>query len=465
MSEQACEQPMEIARLRRRLERERATRLEAEAIAEKGLRDLYDRQKQLELLEHITAAANQMHSVQAVLQFAVDRFCQFAGWSLGHAFMAENGVLRSADAWHIAEPGRTTIFRTVTANTEFTAGAGLPGQALATGKPAWMGDLGDRGSFPRFQFARRCGLKCGVSFPVLSGDEVVAVVEFYGTETRAPDPVLVELMVQAGTQLGRAIERQRAQDRLQAQTVELATARDEAKDADRAKSAFLANMSHELRTPLNAIIGFSEMMLGGVYGPLNDKYAEYAGDIRSSGVHLKNILNDILDLSKIDAGAMQIYPRPVSLAETAEACRRLVMPMAEAGGVALSIAIQERMPLFELDPTRFQQALLNILSNAVKFTPRDGHVEVHARLERLECVISVTDTGIGMTAEGVQLALKPFRQVDSNLNRRFEGTGLGLPLAKALTELHGGRITIESEPEKGTTVELHLPAELAVRAA
>jgi signal transduction histidine kinase len=182
-------------------------------------------------------------------------------------------------------------------------------------------------------------------------------------------------------------------------------------------------------------------------------------------VHLKNILNDILDLSKIDAGAMQIYPRPVSLAETAEACRRLVMPMAEAGGVALSIAIQERMPLFELDPTRFQQALLNILSNAVKFTPRDGHVEVHARLERLECVISVTDTGIGMTAEGVQLALKPFRQVDSNLNRRFEGTGLGLPLAKALTELHGGRITIESEPEKGTTVELHLPAELAVRAA
>jgi signal transduction histidine kinase len=358
-----------------------------------------------------------------------------------------------------------TIFCTVTANTEFTAGMGLPGQALATGKPAWMGDLGDRGSFPRFQFAHRCGLKCGVAFPVLSGDEVVAVVEFYGTEARAPDPVMVELMVQAGTQLGRAIERQRAQDRLQAQTVELAAARDEAKDADRAKSAFLANMSHELRTPLNAIIGFSEMMLGGVYGPLNDKYAEYAGDIRSSGVHLKNILNDILDLSKIDAGAMQIYPRPVSLAETAEACRRIVTPMAEAGGVVLSIVIQDRMPLFELDPTRFQQALLNILSNAVKFTPRDGHVEVRARLERLECIISVIDTGIGMTAEGVQLALKPFRQVDSNLNRRFEGTGLGLPLAKALTELHGGRITIESEPEKGTIVQLHLPAELAVRAA
>src|SRR6185437_12177826 len=188
------------------------------------------------------------------------------------------------------------------------------------------------------------------------------------------------------------IERQRAQDRLQAQTVELAAARDEAKDADRAKSAFLANMSHELRTPLNAIIGFSEMMLGGVYGTLNDKYAEYAGDIRNSGVHLKNILNDILDLSKIDAGAMQIYPRPVSLAETAEACRRIVTPMAEAGGVALSVVIQESMPHFELDPTRFQQALLNILSNAVKFTPRDGRVEVRARLERLECVVSVTDT-------------------------------------------------------------------------
>ncbi len=465
MSDQGSDPATEIARLKRRLERERAVRLEAEAIAEKGLRDLYDRQKQLELLDDITAAANQTHSVQAVLQFAVDRFCAFGDWSLGHAFVAEDGVLRSADAWHTADHGRTTIFRTVTAHTEFATGAGLPGQALQTGKPTWMAELGNGSNFPRFQFARRCGLKCGVAFPVLSGSEVVAVVEFYGTEPRPPDPVLLELMAQAGTQLGRAIERQRAQERLQAQTMELAAARDEAKDADRAKSAFLANMSHELRTPLNAIIGFSEVMLAGVFGELGDKYAEYARDIRDSGVHLKNILNDILDLSKIDAGAMQLYPRPVSLAQTAEACGRIVVPLAASGGVTLCIAISESLPLFNLDPTRFQQVLLNIMSNAVKFTPRDGRVEVHACLEGREWVIRVADTGIGMTPEGVALALQPFRQVDSNLNRRFEGTGLGLPLAKALTELHGGRIAIESEPEKGTTVSLHLPVRLVVQAA
>ena len=465
MSDPVLNPDQDIARLKRRLERERAIRLEAEAIAEKGLRDLYDRQKQLELLEHVTAAANQMHSVQAVLQFAIDRFCRFGGWSLGHAFVAEDGVLRSADAWHIADHGRTTIFRTVTAHTEFAIGEGLPGQALESGKPAWMAELGDATSFPRFNFARRCGLKCGVAFPVLSGAEVVAVVEFYGTESRPPDPVLLELMAQAGTQLGRAIERQRAQERLQAQTVELATARDEAKDADRAKSAFLANMSHELRTPLNAIIGFSEMMLGGVFGPLAEKYTEYARDIRNSGVHLKNILNDILDLSKIDAGAMQIYPRPVSLVEVGEACGRIVAPLAAAGEVDISILISEKLPLFNLDPTRFQQALLNVLANAVKFTPRHGRVELSAVIERRECVVRVADTGSGRTPEGVERALLPFRQVDSNLNRRFEGTGLGLPLAKALTELHGGRIAIESELEKGTTVSLHLPVRLAVRAA
>ena len=465
MTPEAPDPATQIARLTRRLERERATRLEAEAIAEKGLRDLYDRQRELELLAQIAAASNQMDSVPAVLQFAIEQFCDFAGWTLGHAFVKVDGILRSADAWHVADPALTSIFRTVTGHSEFTPGIGLPGVALETGKPVWITELANNINFPRLRFAERCGLKCGVAFPVLSGTDVVAVVELYAHEARPPDTALLELMAQAGTQLGRAIERQHAKARLEAQTVELAAARDKAKAADKAKSAFLANMSHELRTPLNAIIGFSDLMIQGIHGELTAKYAEYMHDIRGSGVHLKDILNDILDLSKIDAGGMALNAENVCLAEVGEACRRIIAPLAEKAGIQLSVELARELPSFRLDATRFKQALINIISNAVKFTPPGGAVTVRAALEGPEWIVSVADTGIGMTAEGIALAVQPFRQVDSALNRRFEGTGLGLPLSRALMELHGGRLSIESEPEKGTTVRLHLPMTLLAKAA
>jgi signal transduction histidine kinase len=455
----------EVIRLQRRLERERVIRLQAEGIAEKGLRDLYDRQRQLELLEHIAAASNQMPSVRDVLHFAIEKFCEYAHWSLGHAFVNQDGVLRSADAWYAVDPEYSALFRTVTRNKEFSPGVGLPGTALQTAKPVWVEDLKQDQNFPRLRFAERAGLKCGVAFPVLSGREVVAVVEFYSTETRAPDGALLDLMAQAGTQLGRAIERQNAQDRLEAQAIELAAARDEAKEADKAKSAFLANMSHELRTPLNAIIGFSDLMLSNIGGTLSPRHSEYMDDIRASGTHLKDILNDILDISKIDAGAMELYRRPVSLAEISEMCHRIVSPLAQNGDVDLTCAVSPDLPFFSLDPTRFKQTLLNIVSNAVKFTPRGGSVRVTAEFNGRECVVSIADTGIGMTQQGVALALQPFRQVDSALSRKFEGTGLGLPLSKALMALHGGQLTIQSAPDQGTTVHLHLPRALIAAAA
>jgi signal transduction histidine kinase len=465
MTPEAPDPQTQITRLTRRLERERATRLEAEAIAEKGLRDLYDRQRQLELLAQIAAAANQMDSVQAVLQFAIEQFCGFGDWSFGHAFVKVDDILRSADAWHVANPARTSAFRAATGKSEFTPGVGLPGVVLETAGPVWIAELPGNINFPRLRFAEHCGLKCGVAFPVLSGTDVVAVVELYASEARQPDTALLELMTQAGTQLGRAIERQNARARLEAQTVELASARDKAKAADKAKSAFLANMSHELRTPLNAIIGFSDLMIQGIYGQLLPKYIEYMQDIRGSGVHLKDILNDILDLSKIDAGGMALNAETVSLVEMGEACRRIIAPLAEKAGVQLSVAIAEELPPFQLDATRFKQTLINVISNAVKFTLPGGTVTVSATLEGHEWIVCVADTGIGMTAEGIALAVQPFRQVDSALNRRFEGTGLGLPLSRALMELHGGRLSIESELEKGTTVRLHLPMTLMAKAA
>lgn len=465
MFDPAQDSEAEIARLKRRLERERAIRLQAEAIAECGLRELYERQKRLELLEYIAAAANQTNSAKAVLQLAVEQICRFANWSLAHALVTEGSVLRSASTWHIADPSRISIFRTVTSTYEFGPGEGLPGTVLQSAQPVWIEDLANHDNFPRLRFAKRAGLKSGAAFPVLSGKDVLAVVEFYSTETRRRDETLIELMAQAGLQLGRAIERHQAHEQLERQTKELAVAHDEAKAADKAKSAFLANMSHELRTPLNAIIGFSDLMIEGIYGRLNEKYAGYMKDIRASGMHLKDILNDILDLSKIDAGTMELQAQPVSLEEIGESCRRIMAPLAEKAGVELRFNIARDLPSFQLDPTRFRQTLINIVSNAVKFTPPGGKVVVRASRDDQECIVSVADTGIGMTDDGVSLALQPFRQVDSALNRRFEGTGLGLPLSKALMELHGGMLTIASEPGNGTVVNLHLPMNLRAAAA
>jgi PAS domain S-box-containing protein len=236
-------------------------------------------------------------------------------------------------------------------------------------------------------------------------------------------------------------------------------------EANKVKSDFLANMSHELRTPLNAIIGFSEMIRDAMIGPLDARYREYGGDINNSGRHLRDIINDILDISKIESGGLVLREEMVSIAETAEACRRIVTAMANDAGVTLSIDVPDSLPLVRLDQVRFQQILLNLMSNAVKFTPEGGNVSLFAAVEPDGAVIAVEDTGIGMNAEQIAIALEPFRQIDGPLSRRFDGTGLGLPLAKALVELHGGRLDIESAPGAGTTVSIHLPSERMIDVA
>ena len=235
--------------------------------------------------------------------------------------------------------------------------------------------------------------------------------------------------------------------------------------ASQAKSDFLANVSHELRTPLNAIIGFSEMIRDAVIGPVDARYREYGGDINEAGRHLQNIINDILDISKIEGGRLELREEIVSIGESVEACRRIIATMAQAAGVSLSINLPNSLPPIRSDQVRFQQILLNIMSNAVKFTPSGGRVSVSAAIGADGAVVAVEDTGIGMKPEDIAVALEPFRQIDGALSRRFNGTGLGLPLAKALVELHGGCLEIQSAPSEGTTVRIHLPLERMTNAA
>ncbi len=252
---------------------------------------------------------------------------------------------------------------------------------------------------------------------------------------------------------------------LQAREEQLSRALQSETRANAAKSDFLALMSHELRTPLNAIIGFSEVLSTEMFGPLGHaRYREYAGDVHGAGRHLLALINDILDLSKAAAGKFELACEEVVPADIVAECVRLTRGKAHEGGLRLRFDLAPGLPNLMVDRLRFKQVLLNLCSNAIKFTPSGGRVHITAdQREDGGFVLAVCDSGIGMTAEQIPLALEPFRQIASPFARNAEGTGLGLALVKSLIECHDGRLEIESAPHRGTTVRLVLPPERTVR--
>ena len=269
--------------------------------------------------------------------------------------------------------------------------------------------------------------------------------------------------------------RRRNEEQLQKAVIGLERSREEAAElaqkyaaekvraeaANRAKSEFLANMSHELRTPLNAINGFSEMMVAEMFGPLGDaRYASYVQDILNSGQHLLALINDVLDMSKIEAGKMNLRFEPVRLDELAEDAVRLVKNRAETAGLTVLIDVPA-LPDVEGDYRALKQVLLNLLSNAVKFTPRGGRITLMAEGRRDamgdRVKISVHDTGIGIAPHDLSRLARPFEQIESQQSKTQQGTGLGLALSKSLIEMHGGMLEIESQPGVGTTVSFLLP--------
>ena len=232
----------------------------------------------------------------------------------------------------------------------------------------------------------------------------------------------------------------------------------QAAQASRSKAEFLANTSHELRTPLNAVIGYAELLATGIPGPLTDKQAEYIGLIRQSGTHLLELITDILDLAKVDDGRLELQPTSVSATDIAAGCVFLMRERVAAGGLRLDVAIEPELPALRVDAVRIKQTLLNLLSNAVKFTGPGGSIELAGRRAADGGVVfTVSDTGRGMTADEVAVALEAFGQVEGSLERCHGGAGLGLPLARRLTELHGGTLRVASAPARGTTVTVALP--------
>ncbi len=226
--------------------------------------------------------------------------------------------------------------------------------------------------------------------------------------------------------------------------------------ASRHKSEFLANMSHELRTPLNAIIGFSEILAERMFGEINEKQAEYLRDILESGQHLLSLINDILDLSKIEAGRMELELTDFHLPSAIENALILMRERAARRGITLGHAIDERLGMMRADERKVKQVLLNLLSNALKFTPEAGRVDVRAEMQSEMAEISVTDTGVGIASEDQNAVFEEFRQVGTAA-KKVEGTGLGLALSRKFIELHGGKISVKSEVGVGSTFTFTLP--------
>lgn len=303
--------------------------------------------------------------------------------------------------------------------------------------------------------ATKAGLHAGWCQPIfaMTGD-LLGTFAVYHEERHIPSTAELEEVMTAARLTGIAMERTRNE-------FELRLAKESAERASRSKSEFLASVSHELRTPLNAILGFSEIMKDGLLGPKGvEKFPAYASDIHSSARHLLDLINDVLDLSRFESGHGELHPEAVEVSTLVEASISLVREQATRSNVHLRMSIDEDLPILYADPLKMKQVIVNLMTNAIKFSPTGAAVVIRARLlEDDDLEISVTDSGVGMSRSDIKVALEPFRQVESVATRSRQGVGLGLPLSKTLVELHKGTLEIESQSGEGTTIRVRLPAD------
>jgi signal transduction histidine kinase/HAMP domain-containing protein len=353
---------------------------------------------------------------------------------------------------------------------EIVPGRGAGGYVLATGQPLMISDYAHD---PRItenyhELLGREGVVALLVVPIPLKGKIIGLLYAANRRptafTSGDQEILSRLAAQAAIAIENATLYARVQQyaeeletKVEARTRELQDANTQLAAASQHKSEFLANMSHELRTPLTAVIGFSELLSERLFGELNDKQEEFVADILSSGRHLLSLINDILDLSKVEAGRMELHLAPFNLPLAIENALSLFRERAKRHGISLSLTVDEGLGEFVADERKVRQILLNLLSNAVKFTPDGGRVSVNAALTNGCAEISVCDTGTGIAEEDREVIFEAFRQVGRDQTQKREGTGLGLTLAKSYVELHGGKISLESQLGKGSTFTFTLP--------
>ena len=406
---------------------------------------------ELKALGEVSQAVSSTLDLQTVLATIVARAVQLSGTAGGviYEYDEDTQTFRLTAA-HRMDEELVAVLRVA----PIRLGEGATGQAAASRIPVQVPDILSEGQQLGATRVRailvRLGYRSVLAVPLLLEQRIVGALTVWRQETGAFAPEVVNLLQTLATQSALAIQNARL-------FREIADKSRQLEAASRHKSEFLANMSHELRTPLNAITGFSEVLLERMFGEINPKQTEYLQDILSSGRHLLSLINDILDLSKIEAGRMELTAATFHVPLALENAVTLVKERAARHGIGLDIDVDPRLGAFVGDERKIKQVLLNLLSNAVKFTPEGGRIGVKAALADGVVEISISDTGIGIAPEDQEAIFEEFRQVGSDEARKREGTGLGLTLTKKFVEMHGGRIWVESEVGRGSTFRFTLP--------
>jgi signal transduction histidine kinase len=376
------------------------------------------------------------------------RATQLAGVDVGSIY--EYDVARETFHLHTAWQLPEALVQALRADP-IRRGEGVLGRMAATLEPVQVPDIADEAAYQSRvrELLIRAGYRSLLAVPLLREDRLLGGLAVNRKIAGAFEPEVIELLKKFATQSALAIQNAQLFREIEQKGREL-------EKASRHKSEFLTNMSHELRTPLNAIIGFSEVLAERMFGDVNDKQAEYLTDILESARHLLSLINDILDLSKIEAGRMELEPTSFDLTATIENTLILVRERAQRRSIELAKQIDGRLGVIEADERKVKQVLLNLLSNALKFTPEGGRIDVHAGVRDAMAEISVTDNGVGIAPQDQEAVFEEFRQVGA-LTRKVEGTGLGLAISRKFIELHGGRIRVSSTPGAGSTFTFTLP--------
>jgi signal transduction histidine kinase len=405
---------------------------------------------ELKALGEVGQAVSSTLDLQTVLSTIVGHAVQLSGTSGGVIYeydeAAEGFLLRAS---YRMEEALVEALR----GAPIRLGEGATGRAAIIRAPVQVPDTLDEREYTGARLRpmlARLGYRSVLAVPLLREDRILGALTVWRKEAGNFSPEIVNLLQTFATQSALAIQNARLFREIEEKSRQIEA-------ANRHKSEFLANMSHELRTPLNAIIGFSEVLGERMFGELNEKQAEYTEDILSSGRHLLSLINEILDLSKVEAGRMELELAKFDLPLAIDNARTFVRERATKHGINLDVTVDERLGDFVGDERKIKQILLNLLSNAVKFTPEGGRIGINARQADGSVEISVSDTGIGISPEDQSNIFEEFRQVGGDYAHKTEGTGLGLTLAKKFVELHGGKIWVESEVGKGSTFTFTLP--------
>ena len=403
---------------------------------------------ELKALGEVGQAVSSTLDLETVLSTIVSRATQLAGMDGGSIW--EYDEAREEFYLHATDRLPDELVEALRA-TPIRKGEGALGRLAMTGEPVEIRDIADEHSYQSRvrEILIRCGYRSVLAVPLLREDHLLGALAVNRNSAGEFAPEVIELLKTFATQSALAIQNARLFREIEDKSRELEI-------ASQHKSEFLANMSHELRTPLNAIIGFSEVLAERLFGEINEKQAEYLSDILESGRHLLSLINDILDLSKIEAGRMELEPTDFDLPAAIENALILVRERAQRHGITLGRTVDERLGMIRADERKVKQVLLNLLSNALKFTPDGGTIDVLADIDDGEVKISVRDTGVGIAPEDQKAVFEEFRQVGT-ASKKVEGTGLGLAISRKFIELHGGKIWVESQVGTGSTFAFTLP--------